>query len=187
MKFFARILKHVKKYWILYSEGTVSYARSIGVTIGDDCRIYITHFSSEPFLIEIGDRVTITEGVRILTHDGSTILFTDEKGRRFDYRRVIIGSDVFIGTRSIILPGVRIGNEVIVGAGSVVTKSIPSGSIVVGNPARIVSTFRKKRKESINNLPSLSDLDFKLEYNEMIEKVYDRNFRQYLENDKATK
>lgn len=49
---------------------------------------------------------------------------------------VYIGNDVWIGSRVIILPGVKIGNGVIIGAGSVVTKNIEDWSISAGNPAR---------------------------------------------------
>ncbi len=48
---------------------------------------------------------------------------------------VVIGDDVWIGGRVIILPGVRIGSHSIIGAGSVVTKDIPEWAIVAGNPA----------------------------------------------------
>lgn len=54
-----------------------------------------------------------------------------------------IGFDVWIGTRTIILPGCKnIGKGVIIGAGSVVTKDIPDYAIVGGNPARVIK-FRK--------------------------------------------
>ena len=55
----------------------------------------------------------------------------------------IIGNDVWIGQRVIILPGVRIGDGVIIGAGAVVTKDVPDYAVVAGNPARII----KYRKE----------------------------------------
>lgn len=48
---------------------------------------------------------------------------------------VRIGSDVWIGARVIVLPGVNIGNGAIVGANSVVTKDVPQYSIVGGVPA----------------------------------------------------
>lgn len=51
---------------------------------------------------------------------------------------IIIGDNVWIGTRTIILPGVHIGNNTVIGAGSVVTKSIPSGVMAAGNPAKII-------------------------------------------------
>ena len=46
-----------------------------------------------------------------------------------------IGNAVWIGTRVIILPGVKIGDGAIIGAGSVVTKDVEPYSIAVGNPA----------------------------------------------------
>jgi virginiamycin A acetyltransferase len=52
---------------------------------------------------------------------------------------VIIEEDVFIGSNSVVLPGVRIGRGSVIGAGSVVTKDIPKYSIAVGNPAMVIS------------------------------------------------
>ena len=57
---------------------------------------------------------------------------------------VVIGDDVWIGSRTIILPGVNIGRGSIIGAGAVVAKDIPDYSIAVGNPARVV----KNRKST---------------------------------------
>ena len=54
---------------------------------------------------------------------------------------VVIGNDVWIGGRVIILPGVHIGNGSIVGAGSVVAKDVPDYAIVAGNPA-VVKKYR---------------------------------------------
>ena len=56
-------------------------------------------------------------------------------------RPVIIGDNVWIGTRVIILPGVTIGDRAVIGAGAVVTKDVPPRSIAAGNPARILRTF----------------------------------------------
>ena len=51
---------------------------------------------------------------------------------------VIIGDDVWIGARVIILPGVHIGTGAILGAGAVVTKDVPDYAVVGGNPARVL-------------------------------------------------
>jgi acetyltransferase-like isoleucine patch superfamily enzyme len=51
---------------------------------------------------------------------------------------VVIGRDVWLGARVIVLPGVTIGDGCVVGAGSVVTRSLPPNSIAVGAPARVV-------------------------------------------------
>jgi acetyltransferase-like isoleucine patch superfamily enzyme len=49
----------------------------------------------------------------------------------------------WIGTRSIILGGVRIGRNAVVAAGSVVTRDVPPNTVVAGNPARVVKTRRE--------------------------------------------
>ncbi|WP_350016677.1 acyltransferase [Rhodanobacter sp. IGA1.0] len=121
--------------------GGVWLARKLGVSVGEGCRIYTRQFGSEPFLVTIGKRVTVTSGVQFITHDGSTWLIRDVKGRRFRFAPISIGDDVFVGVNSIILPGVRIGSRCIIGAGSVVTRSVPEGSVAVGVPAKVIGTF----------------------------------------------
>lgn len=139
-------------------------ARWLGVFVGADCRIYCRDFGSEPWLIAIGCRVTIAAGVHLLTHDGAAWLVRDDKGRRYRFRRIEIGSDVFIGAGAIIMPGVRIGSRVIVGAGSVVTRSVPDGVVVGGNPARAIGKFEDYRARALRDFPSEAELpagDFK--------------------------
>ena len=53
-------------------------------------------------------------------------------------KEVIIGHNIWIGTHSVILRGVKIGNGAIIGAGSIVTKDIPPYAIVTGIPAKIM-------------------------------------------------
>ena len=125
-------------------KGGVWLARKLGVSVGDNCRIYTHNFGSEPFLISIGNKVTITSGVRILTHDGATWLVENRDGARYQrYGRVSIGNNVFIGINSIIMPDIEIDDNVVIGAGSVVTKSIPSNSVYAGNPAKYICSFNK--------------------------------------------
>jgi|GEM_PF-1689583 len=90
-------------------------------------------------LVEIGEKFISAPGSVILAHDASTIIHCG-KSR---VEKTIIGNNVFLGANAVILPGVCIGDNVIIGAGSVVTKDIASNMIVVGNPARVVSTVRE--------------------------------------------
>lgn len=86
--------------------------------MGKNCRIYIKNWGSEPFLVTIGDHVTVTSGVKFITHDGSTCLVKDEYGKRYQrFTPIQVGSHVFIGVNSIIMPGVSIGSNVVISAG----------------------------------------------------------------------
>lgn len=90
--------------------------------------------------IKIGDYVNIGPDVIILTllHKYDRVDITMQDQGYYDKKPVVIGNDVWIGTRAIIMPGVTIGNGVIIGAGAVVTKDVPDYSVVVGCPARVV-------------------------------------------------
>ena len=61
---------------------------------------------------------------------------------------VIIGSDVWIGIGSRLMPGVRIGSGAIVAAGAVVTSDVELLSVVGGNPARAISKRPDDRRGS---------------------------------------
>jgi acetyltransferase-like isoleucine patch superfamily enzyme len=133
-------LRRIKDRFLRLTRGPESAARAAGISIGRDCRILSPIATSEPWLVSIGDRVTITGGVTFATHDGSGYHVRDERGRRYRYARITIGNDVFVGQNTVILPGVRIGDGAIVGAGSVLTRSVPARTVVAGNPAKFIST-----------------------------------------------
>lgn len=57
---------------------------------------------------------------------------------------VIIEDDVWIGTRAVILPGVRIGYGSVIGAGSVVTEDVPPLTVVAGSPAKPIKKIVAK-------------------------------------------
>lgn len=90
--------------------------------------------------VTIGEYVMMGPDVVIYTHnhkhemDGTPFCTQGYEERK----PVVIGNNVWIGTRCVILPGVHIGDNVVVGAGSVVTKDIPSCVLAAGSPARVV-------------------------------------------------
>lgn len=130
----------LKLYYLKCSdERRIKHLRKLGVTIGKRCRIRTLKFSSEPYLIEIGDHVAIAAGTEFITHDGANWVFEDEVDGGGIFGRIRIGNNVFIGINCIILPNTIIGENCIVGAGSVVRGQIPENSVIAGNPAQIVS------------------------------------------------
>lgn len=165
---------------ILYTKGGVAYAKHVGVKIGANCRIYTTHFGSEPFLITIGNNVTVTSGVKFITHDGVGWLMRDEKGRRYIYNKIEIGNSVFIGVNAIIMPGVKIEDRVIVAPGSVITKSIPSGVIVAGIPAKVIGKYADIEDRMLKEYISDKDMRKELSYKERILKIYKQEFKPYM-------
>ena len=89
----------------------------------------------------IGDNVLIGSGCLITDTDAHPIDWQDRQlGRNETTKKcpIVIGNDVFIGSRSIILKGVTIGDRAVIGAGSVVSKDVPPDCIVAGNPAVII-------------------------------------------------
>lgn len=135
-----QILKRIIDLWryLIYSPN--KYAKYIGVNIGVDNFIPDKKcWSSEPYLITIGNHCQITSGVRLFTHGGGNV--ARDKYPDFDvFGKIVIGDWVYIGSGSLIMPGVTIGDNVLVAAGSVVTRSVPPRTIVAGNPARVVGT-----------------------------------------------
>ena len=123
-------------YW-RYIASAESYARHIGVTIGKNCLISTRNWPSEPYLINIGDNVQLTQGVSIYTHGGGNAIRKEHPD--FDvFGKVIIENWAYIGAFSQIMPGVTIGEGALVAAGSVVTKSVQPHAVVGGNPARYI-------------------------------------------------
>ncbi len=98
--------------------------------------------NKNPSDIFIGKNVTISNKVTIYTHSEPP-----ESMRKFGVyyyeSPVFIGSNVYIGANTTILPGIRIQNDCIIGACSVVTKDVESFSIVAGNPAKKIKELKK--------------------------------------------
>ncbi len=137
-----KLLRYLIRRYQIKSD-PIRYATKVGVKIGENCRILslkANTFGSEPYLIEIGNHVTITSGVRFITHDGGVWIFREQKPNIDVFGKIVIGNNVFIGINAIIMPNVTIGNNVVIGAGSIVTKNVPSNTVCAGVPAKVLST-----------------------------------------------
>lgn len=162
-------MKRFGAYWFNYvfrfHGDKVNYLRWLGARIGADCSILnsVGGFS-EPWLIEIGDNVTIATGVLLITHDGGSRLFRHEIpganplfGNGFG--TIVIHANCFIGANSIVLPNVVIGPNSILGAGSVLTKVVPPGYVYAGNPAHEISTLEEYRSKYVRAMMPVISTD----------------------------
>lgn len=137
MSFISSIINYIQR-----SRSPVSYAKKLGVRIGEDVNLMGSpNWGSEPYLIQIGDHTTVSFECAFITHDGAVVRYRKQER----YKKIIkvgeikIGNHCFIGARSTILPGVEIGDNSIVGACSLVTKSIPPGEVWGGVPAKFIT------------------------------------------------
>lgn len=135
----------------------MEYTKQIGVIMKGNVSFYTTPigmFGSEPWMITLGNNVHITSEVRFITHDGGTLPLRKEVPDLEITKPIVVGDDVFIGVRSIIMPGVTIGNRCIIAAGSIVTKSVPDNQVWGGIPAHFIKStddyLKKLMHESLH-------------------------------------
>lgn len=120
------------------------------VNFGENVRITgFPKWASEPYLISIGNNVTITQNVVFHTHDGGVHVLRKQNPGLNIFGKIIIGDNVFIGSNTIILPNIKVGNNVVIGSGSVITKDIPENSVVVGVPARVIKTIEEYKIDAL--------------------------------------
>lgn len=101
--------------------------------------------------VEIGNHVLIGADTIIMDNNFHSLDYTIRGTSKEGYHHkgtintapVIIGDNVFIGTRCVINKGVNIGEGTVVAAGSVVVKDIPAWEVWGGNPAKFIKKIRK--------------------------------------------
>jgi acetyltransferase-like isoleucine patch superfamily enzyme len=145
----AYILKRLYEQF-RYNDSTIAEKfRKQGAKIGKDCFIQIRSLGSEPYMVEIGNNVSIAYGVVLVTHDGASVIFRDEMPYLRYFGKIIIEDNCFIGANSIITAGVKIGKNSIVGPSATVIGDVKPGSIMIGNPAIRVSTVEKYKQKCL--------------------------------------
>lgn len=116
------------------------------VSLGDNSGIGIKCELYGP--VSIGDDVMIGPEVIVYTN-GHRFDSMDVPMRLQGFTKnepVEIGNDVWIGRRTIIMPGVKIGDGCVIGAGAVVTKDIPPYSVAGGVPAKVIKSRLPKQE-----------------------------------------
>ena len=122
-------------YIVTPHENNSAYCRfGDNVELGKD--VYIDYSGG----VKIGSDVSISEGVKIYTHNHGVNGVINWRLNKIDFRSLEIEDNCWIGASAIILSGVNlVGKGAIIAAGSVVTKDVPSLSVVAGNPAKVIS------------------------------------------------
>jgi acetyltransferase-like isoleucine patch superfamily enzyme len=120
------------------TSATIARLRQRGVRIGEGCVIYTDSFSTEPYLVTLGDRVGVSGGTKFMTHDGSAWMLRPGRPAFQSFGTIEVGSGTFIGEDCLIMPNTVIGPGCIIGAGAVVRGTIPENSLVVGYPGKVV-------------------------------------------------
>jgi acetyltransferase-like isoleucine patch superfamily enzyme len=125
-------------------------------SIGEGCEINRDAVITDPYLVRIGNNVTLSS-CHLISHDGSIAQVFRATGKKVDaVGKIDIRDNCFIGYNAIVLRNVIIGANSIVAAGCVVTKNIPEGVVVAGVPAKIIcsiSDFGHKLENETKNMP----------------------------------
>lgn len=162
--FFSRVFwGQLKHLIVLFITDNVWGIINLG-SQGKSCVIRPTVIFGHPENIHVGDGVEIQRYAYLIAGRESKIVIGEhsgigpftfltsanhgfEKGSLYKYQNavekdLVIGTDVYIGGHTIVLPGVTIGDGAVIGANAVVTKDIPENAIAVGIPAQVVA-YRK--------------------------------------------
>lgn len=138
------------------------------------------HYSFIGDRLVIGRFVAIAAGVQIMMNGGTHAMtgfstfpfnvFSSGWQRGFDPACLtlghkgdtVIGSDVWVGTDAVLMPGITIGPGVIIAARGAVTRNVPAYTLAAGNPARIVR--RRFDEATISRLLALSWWDWHVDH-----------------------
>ena len=135
-----------RKFFLPYKSGSSSFIWD-GVHIDSPSKLTIGNNVSinRGCIINAGGDVSVSDdvliGPEVIIYSQNHIYKNLEKKiseQGYLMSSVLISDNVWIGARSIILPGVKIGSNSIIGAGSVVTKDVPSNCVYAGNPAKLI-------------------------------------------------
>ncbi|WP_166373269.1 sugar O-acetyltransferase [Psychromonas sp. SA13A] len=107
---------------------------NFNLTLVDDTHIYI------------GDDVMLGPNVTLATAGHPIDPDIRKQATQFNIP-ITIGSNVWIGANTVVLPGVTIGENTVIGAGSIVTKDIPANVVALGSPCRVLREINDHDKK----------------------------------------
>jgi acetyltransferase-like isoleucine patch superfamily enzyme len=117
------------------------------LVLGDDVVIGVNASLGAHSPIHIGNRVRISKDVQIET--AGLDFLSGPPPYRHTSKPIFIEEGVWIGTRTIVLGGVRIGAHSVVAAGSIVTRDVPPRTLVAGMPAKVLRQLSDLKRDVI--------------------------------------
>jgi acetyltransferase-like isoleucine patch superfamily enzyme len=112
----------------------ITFTYGHNIAIGDNVVIHDAVHLDDRGALEIGDRVSISDGAHLYSHDHDVVDQTEVRNVR-----TIIEDDVRLTYDSMVRAGVKVGENALVGARAIVQSDVPAHHVVVGAPAKSVS------------------------------------------------
>jgi acetyltransferase-like isoleucine patch superfamily enzyme len=118
------------------------------ITIGNNTVIHGKTVIRSMKSVTVGSHCDIGGEVYIQDHNSMSIDYLERRklGGKVSCKAVVIGDDIWIGRRAMVMKGVTIGDRAIIAAGAVVTHDVPADSVAAGNPAKIVKYLKENHE-----------------------------------------
>lgn len=138
LRMLSQMLKRDRFMFIIGGGDRAQYMSRKGLVrgMGENVWLQPRALPSDPNLMRFRNNIVVASSVAFVAHDVINLMIGTKNGVRLPVNEdcIEVLDDVFIGSGSVILPGVRIGPRAIIAAGTVVTKDVPPDPIV--GPAR---------------------------------------------------
>ena len=147
--------RHLDKAYLMVTSPykRANWLRKRAYHVGNNVLLVTTSFGGEPYLLNIGDNVTVALDAKFVTHDASVF----HVKRAIGYNRyldkvgpITLRNNCFVGAYSVLLPNTSVGENSILAAGSVLTKHIPDNEVWGGNPAKYIMTTEEYAAKLVN-------------------------------------
>lgn len=132
----------IGRFTVIECTGAITHLGK-GFRIGNDSNLGDYSFVGAAGGVTIGSQVLIGQGVRF--HSENHVIERSDvpiKAQGVTHAGIVVEDDVWLGSGTLLLDGVRVGKGAVVAAGSVVTADVPPLAVVGGAPAKIIK-FRQ--------------------------------------------
>lgn len=129
---------HLVRIWSTVFRSRLAVKQGGYLIIGNNCRINGATIAVTQ-RVEVGNNCRLAPFCHIMDGDFHDLQDRQEEGKSAP---VIIEDGAWLGTRTMVLKGVRVGQGAVVASGAVVTKDVAPYTMVGGVPARFIKQLR---------------------------------------------